>query len=58
MNDNIKHFLDALAAVLAGAVTILDHVVTLLAGSLSIAWYIYRFYEARKAKKNGNVEQH
>lgn len=50
MNDTFKHIMDGLAAGVVAAGTVLDHVVTIVAGCMSIAWYTYRFIEARKAK--------
>lgn len=56
MNDNLKQVFDHVAAALAAVGVVVDHLVSIVAGCLAIAWYVYRFVEARKAKKNGHVE--
>lgn len=51
MTDNVKHYLDMVAAGLAAGSVVLDHIVTITAGLMSIAWYTYRFIQARKDKR-------
>lgn len=57
--DKLKHIFDACAAVAAcgGVMTIVGWLPTILgaiASIMSIAWYTYRFYEARKGRQVGD----
>ena len=57
--DKLKHIVDACAAVAAcsGVVTILGWLPAILgaiASFMSIAWYTYRFIEARKGRNLGD----
>lgn len=55
LSDFMKHIIDVLAAIGAIAGFFFAHVVPAIASTLAVAWYIKRFYDSWKDKKNGNV---